>query len=207
MPRALSTLLFLIVLVLALPAAAAEKSILVVGDSLSAAYGIPRNRGWVKLLEERLKREQLDYIVVNASISGDTSGGGRARFAPLLERHKPALVILELGGNDGLRGMAVSQIRSNLAAMIQAAQASGARVVLVGMRMPPNYGEVYAQSFEALFRELARTHRTALVPFLLEDFADKPDFFLPDRIHPTEAAQPLMLERVWTVLRPLVKSP
>jgi acyl-CoA thioesterase-1 len=199
--------LFLIVLVLALPAAAAEKSILVVGDSLSAAYGIPRNRGWVTLLEERLKREQLDYIVVNASISGDTSGGGRTRFAPLLERHKPALVILELGGNDGLRGMAVSQIRSNLAAMIQAAQASGARVVLVGMRMPPNYGEVYAQGFEALFRELARTHRTALVPFLLEDFADKPDFFLPDRIHPTEAAQPLMLERVWTVLRPLLKSP
>jgi acyl-CoA thioesterase I len=199
--------LFFIVLAMApVPrAASAEKSILVVGDSLSAAYGIPRNRGWVALLEERLKRERLDYSVVNASISGDTSGGGRARFPPLLERHKPALVVLELGGNDGLRGMPVAQIRSNLTAMIQTAHAGGARVVLVGMKMPPNYGEVYAQSFEALFRELARTHRTELVPFLLEDFADKPDFFLPDRIHPTEAAQPLMLERIWPVLRPLLK--
>jgi acyl-CoA thioesterase-1 len=188
-----------------LTAAAAERSILVVGDSLSAAYGIPRDRGWVALLEERLKRERLDYNVVNASISGDTSGNGRARFRPLLERHKPVLVVLELGGNDGLRGMPVAQIRTNLAAMIQGAQASGARVVLVGMRMPPNYGEVYAQSFEAVFRELARTHRTALVEFLLEDFADKPEFFLPDRIHPSEQAQPLMLDRVWTVLRPLLK--
>ena len=175
------------------------------GDSLSAAYGIPRDRGWVALLEARLKREQPDYIVVNASISGDTSGGGRARLKPLLDKHRPAVMILELGGNDGLRGMPVAQIRSNLGAMIQAAHASGARVLLVGMRMPPNYGEVYAQSFEALFRELARTHRTALVPFLLEDFADKPEFFLPDRIHPTEAAQPLMLERIWAVLRPLLK--
>ena len=176
-----------------------------VGDSLSAAYGIPRNRGWVALLEERLKREQPDYIVVNASISGDTSGGGRARLKPLLERHRPAVMILELGGNDGLRGMAVSQIRTNLAAMIQEAHAARARVLLVGMKMPPNYGEMYAQSFEALFRELARTHRVAFVPFLLEDFADKPDFFLPDRIHPTEAAQPLMLERVWSGLKPLLK--
>jgi acyl-CoA thioesterase-1 len=197
-------LLFIVLATLPV-AASAQKSILVVGDSLSAAYGIPRDRGWVTLLEERLKREQLDYIVVNASVSGETSGGGRARFRALLERHKPALLILELGGNDGLRGMPVAQIRSNLAAMIQAAQARGARVVLVGMRMPPNYGEVYAQSFEALFRELARTHRTTLVPFLLEDFADKPEYFLPDRIHPTEAAQPLMLDRIWPVLRPLLK--
>jgi acyl-CoA thioesterase-1 len=197
-------LLFIVLATLPV-AASAEKSILVVGDSLSAAYGIPRDRGWVTLLEERLKREQLDYNVVNASISGETSGGGRARFRALLERHQPGLLILELGGNDGLRGMPVAQIRSNLTAMIQAAQARGARVVLVGMRMPPNYGEVYAQSFEALFHELARTHRTALVPFLLEDFADKPDYFLPDRIHPTEAAQPLMLDRIWPVLRPLLK--
>jgi acyl-CoA thioesterase-1 len=206
MPRAVSTLLLLFIVLATLPvAASAQKSILVVGDSLSAAYGIPRDRGWVTLLEERLKREQLDYNVVNASISGETSGGGRARFRALLERHQPGLLILELGGNDGLRGMPVAQIRSNLTAMIQAAQARGARVVLVGMRMPPNYGEVYAQSFEALFRELARTHRTALVPFLLEDFADKPEYFLPDRIHPTEAAQPLMLDRIWPVLRPLLK--
>jgi acyl-CoA thioesterase-1 len=177
----------------------------VVGDSLSAAYGIPRDRGWVALLEERLKRERPDYIVVNASISGETSGGGRARLRPLLEKHRPAVMILELGGNDGLRGMSATQIRTNLTAIIREAQASGARVLLVGVKMPPNYGEVYSQSFEAVFRELARTHSVALVPFLLEDFADKPEFFLPDRLHPSEAAQPLMLDRVWPALRPLLK--
>jgi acyl-CoA thioesterase-1 len=199
--------LFFIVLAMApVPrAASAEKSILVVGDSLSAAYGIPRDRGWVALLEERLKRERPDYIVVNASISGETSGGGRARLRPLLEKHRPAVMILELGGNDGLRGMSATQIRTNLTAIIREAQASGARVLLVGVKMPPNYGEVYSQSFEAVFRELARTHSVALVPFLLEDFADKPEFFLPDRLHPSEAAQPLMLDRVWPALRPLLK--
>ncbi len=195
-------------IVLWLPAtAAAEKSILVLGDSLSAAYGIPRNRGWVALLEERLKRERPDYIVVNASISGETSGGGRARLKPLLEKHRPAVMILELGGNDGLRGMPATQIRTNLTAIIREAQTSGARVLLVGVKMPPNYGEVYSQSFEAVFRELARTHSIALVPFLLEDFADKPEFFLADRLHPSEAAQPLMLERVWPALRPLLQPP
>jgi acyl-CoA thioesterase I len=177
----------------------------VFGDSLSAAYGIPRQRGWVALLEERLKRERPDYIVVNASISGETSGGGRARLKPLLDKHRPAVMILALGGNDGLRGMPATQIRSNLGAMILEAQASKARVLLLGIKVPPNYGDVYTQSFEAVFRELARTHSTAFVPFLLEDFADKPDFFLPDRIHPAEAAQPLMLERVWTQLKPLLK--
>jgi acyl-CoA thioesterase-1 len=204
MPRAVSTLLLLFT-VLWLPAAAAEKSILVVGDSLSAAYGIPRERGWVALLAERLKRERVDYSVVNASISGDTSGGGRARLKPLLDKHRPAVMILELGGNDGLRGMSVSQIRSNLGSMIQDAHASGARVLLVGVKMPPNYGEMYTQSFEAVFRELARTHRVAFVPFLLEDFAGKPELFQPDRIHPTVEAQPLMLERVWAELKPLLK--
>jgi acyl-CoA thioesterase-1 len=175
------------------------------GDSLSAAYGIPRQRGWVALLEERLKRERPDYIVVNASISGDTTGGGRARLNPLLDKHRPAVLVLELGGNDGLRGMSVGQIRTNLDAIIRDAQAISARVLLVGMKVPPNYGEMYAQSFESVFREVARTHRVAFVPFLLEDFADKPDFFQPDRIHPTEAAQPLMLERVWSGLKPLLK--
>jgi acyl-CoA thioesterase-1 len=186
-------------------AAAAERSILVVGDSLSAAYGIPRNRGWVALLEERLKREHGDYSVVNASISGETSSGGRARFAKLLERHRPAIVILELGANDGLRGLPVKEISTNLSAMIRDAQASRARVVLVGMRMPPNYGEDYAKAFESVFSDLAKTHKTALVPFLLEDFAEKPDFFLPDRIHPSAEAQPLMLERVWRALKPLLR--
>jgi acyl-CoA thioesterase-1 len=203
MPRAVSTLLFFIVL--ALPAAAAERSILVVGDSLSAAYGIPRSRGWVALLEERLKREQFNYIVVNASISGETSGGGRVRLKPLLERYRPAIVILALGANDGLRGLPVAQMKANLAATIREAQVAGARVLLLGVKLPPNYGEDYTNSFDAAFREVAKTNRTALVPFLLEDFAAKPEFFLPDRIHPAEAAQPLMLERVWRVLRPLLK--
>jgi acyl-CoA thioesterase-1 len=197
--------MLLFVVLLAAPVAAAEKSILVVGDSLSAAYGFPRDRGWVALLEERLKREHPDYIVVNASISGDTSGGGRARLKALLERHRPAVMILALGGNDGLRGLPPAQIRANLSAMIQDAQAQGARVLLLGVKMPPNYGEDYTKGFEAIFRDVAKTHRTALVPFLLEDFAEKPEFFQPDRIHPTEAAQPLMLERVWPALKPLLR--
>jgi acyl-CoA thioesterase-1 len=194
-------------MVLWLPAIApaADKSILVLGDSLSAAYGIPRDRGWVALLAERLKRERANYIVVNASISGDTSGGGRARLAPLLDKHRPAIVILELGGNDGLRGMPLGQLRANLDAIINDAQAIGARVLLVGMKVPPNYGEVYAQGFESVFRELARARRTAFVPFLLDDFAEKPDLFQPDRIHPTAEAQPLMMERVSKALQPLLK--
>jgi acyl-CoA thioesterase-1 len=205
MPRAVNTLLLFFIVLWLPAAAAAEKSILVLGDSLSAAYGIPRQRGWVALLEERLKRERPDYIVVNASISGDTSGGGRARLKPLLDKHRPAVLVIELGANDGLR---VADHGVQVAAQEHhrhAAQASGARVLLIGMRMPPNYGEVYAQSFEDAFREIARTHRIALVPFLLEDFADKLELFLPDRIHPTAEAQPMMLERVWKELRPLLR--
>ena len=204
MPRAVSTL-WLLLVVIGLPAGAAEKSILVLGDSLSAAYGIPRQRGWVALLEERLKRERLDYIVVNASISGETSGGARPRLKPLLERHQPAIVVLELGGNDGLRGHPVAQVWANLAAMTREAQQARARVLLVGVRMPPNYGEDYTKAFDALYADLAKAHKAALVPFLLEDFAGKPEFFQPDRLHPTADAQPLMLERVWRGLRPLLK--
>ena len=184
---------------------AAERSILVVGDSLSAAYGIPRQKGWVALLEERLKREQKDYSVVNASISGETTGGGRVRLKPLLDKYQPGIVILELGANDGLRGMPVAEIKGNLAASIREAQVVNARVLLVGVKLPPNYGEDYTRGFDAMFGELAKTYRTALVPFLLEDFAGKPEFFQPDRIHPTANAQPLMLERVWRALRPLLK--
>jgi acyl-CoA thioesterase I len=189
----------------AIRGSAAERSILVVGDSLSAAYGIPRQKGWVALLEERLKREQKDYSVVNASISGETTGGGRVRLKPLLDKYQPGIVILELGANDGLRGMPVAEIKGNLAASIREAQVVNARVLLVGVKLPPNYGEDYTRGFDAMFGELAKTHRTALVPFLLEDFAGKPEFFQPDRIHPTANAQPLMLERVWRALRPLLK--
>jgi acyl-CoA thioesterase-1 len=183
----------------------AEKSILVFGDSLSAAYGIAQSRGWVALLAERLKRERADYSVVNASISGETSSGGASRIARTLEQHKPAIVILELGANDGLRGLPVLQMKQNLGAMIEHAQKAGARVVLVGMKLPPNYGPEYTQAFESAYGELAKRYKTALVPFLLEDIAEKQDLFQPDRIHPTEAAQPLILERVWPALRPLLK--
>jgi acyl-CoA thioesterase-1 len=173
---------------------------------LSAAYGISQARGWAALLGERLKRERSDYIVVNASIAGETTSGGLRRIKPALERHRPAIVILELGANDGLRGLPVAQMKQNLAAMIEQAQRAGARVLILGMRLPPNYGPDYTQAFEAAFGELAKSYKTALVPFLLEDVAEKPDLFQPDRIHPTEAAQPLMMERVWTKLRPLLKS-
>jgi len=183
---------------------ASQRSILVYGDSLSAAYGIAQARGWVALLGERLKRERLDYSVVNASISGETTAGGRARLKAALERHRPAVVVLELGANDGLRGLPLEQMNDNLAAMIREAQAAGARVLVVGMKLPPNYGPDYTRGFEAAFGETAKRHKTALVPFLLEDFAEKPELFQGDRIHPTEAAQPLMLERVWKELRRLL---
>jgi acyl-CoA thioesterase-1 len=187
------------------PVGAAERSILVFGDSLSAAYGISQARGWVALLAERLKRERLDYIVVNASISGETTSGGAARIADALARHKPAVVVLELGANDGLRGLPVAQMRANLATMAAGAAKSGARVLILGMKMPPNYGPDYSKQFEAAFRDVAKQHRAALEPFFLQDFAEKTELFLPDRIHPGEEAQPLILERVWKALRPLLK--
>ena len=185
--------------------AAPQKPILVYGDSLSAAYGIPQARGWVALLEARLERERLDYSVVNASISGETSAGGASRVQAALERHRPAVLVLALGANDGLRGLPIGQMKRNLSAIIERAQKAGARVLLVGMKLPPNYGPDYTAEFEATFAELAKRHRTARVPFLLEDFAEKPELFQPDRIHPDAAAQPLMLERVWTALQPLLE--
>ena len=193
-------------MLLALSAAAAEKSILVVGDSLSAAYGLARSQGWVALLEERLKRDGLDYSVVNASISGDTSAGGRARIDELITRHHPAVVIVELGGNDGLRGLPIAQMKANLGAIIERAKQAGARVLVVGMRLPPNYGPDYTQAFEDAFAEVAKRYRVALAPFILEGFGEKPEYFQPDRIHPTAEVQPLIVERVWRGLRPLLKE-
>ena len=177
---------------------------LVYGDSLSAAYGMPERSGWVALLEERLKRERPDYSVANASISGETTAGGLARIANVLERHKPAVVIVELGANDGLRGLPVAAMKKNLAAIIQQSQKAGARVLLVGMRLPPNYGEDYTRAFERAFTELAKSHRTALLPFLLEGFGDKAELFQADRIHPVAAAQPDVLKNVWKPLAPLL---
>jgi acyl-CoA thioesterase I len=192
-------------MLLALGAAAAEKSILVLGDSLSAAYGLASTQGWVALLEERLQRERLDYSVVNASISGDTSAGGRARIDELLATHHPAVVIVELGGNDGLRGLPIAQLKANLGAIVERSQKAGARVLIVGMRMPPNYGPDYTQAFANAFADVAKRYRVALAPFILEGFGEKPESFQPDRIHPTAAVQPLILERIWRGLRPLLK--
>ena len=177
-----------------------------VGDSLSAAYGLARSQGWVALLEERLKRDGLDYSVVNASISGDTSAGGRARIDELIARHHPAVVIVELGGNDGLRGLPIAQMKANLGAIIERAKKAHARVLVVGMRLPPNYGPDYTQAFENAFAEVAKRYRVALAPFILEGFGEKPEYFQPDRIHPTAEVQPLIVERVWRGLRSLLKE-
>jgi acyl-CoA thioesterase I len=189
----------------ALGATAAEKSILVFGDSLSAAYGIAQSRGWVALLGEKLKRERPDYSVANASISGDTSAGGLARIDAALARHRPAVVIVELGANDGLRGLPLAQMKANLGTILEHARQSGARVLLVGMKLPPNYGPEYTDAFEKSFAEVAKRYKVALLPFLLEGFAEKPEYFQADRIHPNEKAQPLILERVWQALKPLLK--
>jgi acyl-CoA thioesterase I len=206
MPRAIKTLLLVVIFFLAAaPAAAGGKTILVYGDSLSAAYGIPRDRSWVALLEERLKAEGYDYSVVNASISGEITSGGLARIGKVLAQTRPALVILELGANDGLRGLPVAEMKENLAAMIARAKRAGARVLLVGMRMPPNYGSDYTEAFAAAYAELARRERVALVPFLMEGMATQPDLFQADGLHPTAAVQPLLLDNVWPRLRPLLK--
>ena len=191
------------------PAAASVKApaILVVGDSLSAEYGIARGTGWVALLEKRLAAEKLAWRVVNASISGDTTSGGRSRLPALLQREKPAVVVIELGGNDALRGLPLNATRDNLRAMAQAAKAAGARVLIAGMQMPPNYGRQYGQQFEQLFADVAKAEGAALVPFFLAGVADGPNAernFQPDRIHPVAAAHPTMLDNVWPALRPLL---
>jgi acyl-CoA thioesterase-1 len=189
-------------------AAAAPRSILVVGDSLSAEYGLVRGTGWVALLEQRLQREHIDATVVNASISGDTTAGGLARLPTLLRDRKPGLVVIELGGNDALRGLPLETTRANLLAMARLAKAAGARVVILGMQLPPNYGRAYGDRFAALFAEVARNEGAALVPFMLKGVADIPQaesMFQADRIHPLASAHPIILANVWPVLAPLLK--
>jgi acyl-CoA thioesterase-1 len=188
-------------------AGARSAVVLVVGDSLSAEYGLPRGRGWVALLEQRLQERMPGVRVVNASISGDTTSGGRSRLPALLKQHQPTHVILELGGNDALRGLPLKMTEDNLRAMTRAARAAGARVLIAGMQVPPNYGKRYADDFATLFATVAREEKTALVPFFLAGVADGPDaaqMFQPDRIHPNVRAQPRMLDNVWPVLQPLL---
>jgi len=184
-----------------------SRTILVLGDSVSAGYGLANNEGWVALLQARLKSQGYGYRVVNASVSGETTTGGLARLPRALSLHRPAIVILELGGNDGLRALPLETSRSNLEKMILAAQGAGARVLLLGMKIPPNYGPRYSTGFEKMFRELATRYRLAFEPFFLDKIALAPGMMQDDGLHPTAKAQPVMLETMWPALLPLLERP
>jgi acyl-CoA thioesterase I len=180
--------------------------IVVLGDSVSAEYGLPRDTGWVALMRQRLIEQRLDYSVANASISGDTTSSGRARLPALMERLKPAIVVVELGGNDALRGVPLSTTEDNLRTIIEQAQQGRAKVVLVGMYVPPNYGPDYTQKFHGMYVDLSRQFHLPLVPFLLAGIADNPAMFQADQIHPIQQAQPVLLENVWPVIKPLLRT-
>ena len=198
--------LLLVFLGLSSTAAAAGKPvILVLGDSLSAGYGVPVDQGWVARLQQRLDAEGYGYTVVNASVSGETTVGALERLPRALARHKPALVIIELGGNDGLRGLPVTELRANLEALVSGSREAGARVLLAAVRMPPNYGPQYTEKFYAVYEGVARDLRVPWVPFFLEGIALREDLFQDDGIHPDLEAQPILLDNVWPVLKPLLK--
>jgi acyl-CoA thioesterase-1 len=201
-----SRLLALLLALLALHPiqAAPAPTIVVLGDSLSAAYGMRVEEGWVSLLQKRLTSQGYGYRVVNASVSGETTAGGLARLPRALELHRPSIVILELGGNDGLRGLSLEQMRQNLDTMIRRSKSAGAKVLLAGMRVPPNYGPTYTQKFYALYEDLARRHRVPLVPFLMQDVALDASLMQDDGIHPNARGQPVLLEAIWPVLKPLL---
>jgi acyl-CoA thioesterase-1 len=184
--------------------ARAEPSLLVFGDSLSAGYGLPQQQGWVSLLADRLRSEKLGYRVVNASLSGETTLGGANRIEAALVQHRPLVVIVELGGNDGLRGLSLESTRMNLEAMAKAIRRSGAQPLLVGMQLPPNYGTAYTRKFQGIFEQVAHQFGVPLVPFMLAGFAEKREYFQSDGIHPTAQAQPMILDNIWPVLRPLL---
>lgn len=192
-------------LVILLSAPVQAATVLVLGDSLSAGYGLSREDAWPSLLQQRLAQQRPHWQVFNASISGDTTANGRTRLPALLRAQRPGLVVLALGANDGLRGQPPQAMADNLSAMIRASREAGARVLLVGMRLPPNYGPAYTRKFEQVFSEVAARHRIPLVPFLLDGFAQRRELFQDDLIHPTAQAQPLILETVWKGLAPLLK--
>ncbi len=197
--------LIIFTLAAAPPCAAAGGTILVLGDSLSAAFGIEKTQGWVELLRQRLKQQGYDYRVVNASISGETTAGGLARLESLLERHRPAVVIVELGANDGLRGQPLHIMRKNIQQIIRLSRQWG-KVLLVGMQLPANYGMRYTRQFHRIYSDLAQRNGVALVPFLMQGLEDSSRHFQPDRLHPTAAAQPILLSNVWKGLKPLLSQ-
>jgi acyl-CoA thioesterase I len=184
----------------------APKTLLVVGDSLSAEYGLARGTGWVALLERKLQAQKSDIRIVNASVSGETTSGGRTRLPGLLKKHKPDVVILELGANDGLRGLPVPAADGNLRAMVRQARDAGARVLLVGIRIPPNYGRDYADKFFAMYGAVARDEKVALAPFMLDGVAEKLEMFQADRIHPLASAHPIILNNIWPHLLPIIRT-
>jgi acyl-CoA thioesterase-1 len=202
--RAFRAVIVGVLVLFATCAHSASKSLLVLGDSLSAEYGLPRGTGWVNLLQERLKKDGADAVVINASISGETTSGGNTRLPELLAQYHPSLVLIELGANDGLRGLPLKAAKANLRSMIVYSKKAGAKVLLVGMRIPPNYGRDYTEKFSALFSKLAQETNVALVPFLLEGVASKPELFQNDRLHPTAEAQSIIVDNVWPRLKPLL---
>lgn len=185
----------------------AGQTVLVFGDSLSAGFGISQAQSWPTLLAQRLSKEHYPYQIANASISGETSSGGASRLGPALQQFKPAIVIIALGANDGLRGLSLEQMRANLDTMIRLCQANRAKVMLVGIKLPPNYGMKYTEDFAKVYADLAREHHIALLPFLFAGFAGNRDAFQDDGLHPTAATQPLLLDNVWRILKPLLKKP
>jgi acyl-CoA thioesterase-1 len=184
----------------------APKTVLVVGDSLSAEYGIDRGTGWVALLEQKIKSEKIDAAIVNASISGETTSGGRARLPALLKQYQPSVVVIELGANDGLRGLPVASAEANLRGMVALAQQNHAKVLLVGMRIPPNYGRAYTERFSGMYKQVSQETKSPLVPFMLEGLADKPAMFQQDRLHPLASAHPTILANIWPKFSALITS-
>jgi acyl-CoA thioesterase-1 len=199
-------LILLVAIAASVPAQAETPVILVFGDSISAGYGLARvEQGWVALLQTRLKQQEYGYQVINASVSGETTAGGLARLPRALSLHKPAIVVLELGGNDGLRALPIPQMRTNMLGMVELARAAGAKVLLLGMRMPPNYGPDYTEQFRQVYSEVAREEKVPLLPFLLNDIALSPTLVQADGIHPNELGQPQLLANVWPSLLPLLR--
>jgi len=196
----------LLLLAASASAYSAPKTVLVLGDSLSAEYGLNRGSGWVALLEKKLKAERISATIVNASISGETTSGGRARLPALIRQHKPAVVVIELGANDGLRGLPVASAEDNLRTMVDLARKNDAEVLLVGMRMPPNYGRAYTEQFFNMYTKLSTKYKAPLVPFMLEGVADQPKLFQADRLHPNAEAHPIILANIWPKFKPLVKA-
>ena len=197
-------LVLLLLLVVNLPLSVSANTILIVGDSLSAAYGMPVEQGWVRLLQQRLDADHYPYTIVNASISGDTTANALDRLPQALIRHQPVIVILELGGNDGLRGLSLAEMKRNLAAMIETVRQSGAQVLLIGVQLPPNYGPRYTGEFHAVYHELAQEYGLALLPSLVDGVGTRTELMQADGIHPNSKAQPLIVSRVWQQLRPLM---